>query len=39
MVNLAPGYEHQVLNDLSDAEKKAGEFSQDFVKAEGEKIK
>jgi hemolysin D len=28
------GYEHQVLNDLSDAEKKAEEFSQDLVKAE-----
>ena len=27
-------YEHQVLNDLSDAEKKAGEFSQDLIKAE-----
>ena len=27
-------YEHQVLNDLSDAEKKADEFSQDLVKAE-----
>src|SRR6202021_680967 len=27
-------YEHQVLNDLSDAEKKAAEFSQDLVKAE-----
>jgi len=28
------GYEHQVLNDLSDAEKKVGEFSQDLIKAE-----
>ena len=28
------GYEHQVLNDLSDAEKKVEEFSQDLVKAE-----
>jgi hemolysin D len=28
------GYEHQVLNDLSDAEKKAAEFSQDLIKAE-----
>jgi hemolysin D len=27
-------YEHQVLHDLSDAEKKADEFSQDLVKAE-----
>jgi hemolysin D len=27
-------YEHQVLNDLSDAQKKADEFSQDLVKAE-----
>jgi hemolysin D len=27
-------YEHQVLNDLSDAEKKAAEFSQDLIKAE-----
>jgi hemolysin D len=27
-------YEHQVLNDLSDAEKKVAEFSQDLVKAE-----
>ena len=27
-------YEHQALNDLSDAEKKADEFSQDLVKAE-----
>jgi hemolysin D len=34
-------YEHQVLNDLSDAEKKVAEFSQDLVKAEqktGEQI-
>ncbi|SHJ94705.1 hemolysin D [Bradyrhizobium lablabi] len=34
-------YEHQVLNDLADAEKKAAEFSQDLVKAErktGEQI-
>jgi hemolysin D len=28
------GYERQILNDLSDAEKKADEFSQDLVKAE-----
>ena len=28
------GYEHQVLNDLSDAEKKVAEFQQDLVKAE-----
>jgi membrane fusion protein, hemolysin D len=28
------GYEHQVLNDLSDAEKKVAEFSQDLIKAE-----
>lgn len=28
------GYEHQVLNDLSDAEKKLAEFQQDLVKAE-----
>ena len=28
------GYEHQVLNDLSDAEKKVEEFGQDLVKAE-----
>jgi membrane fusion protein, hemolysin D len=27
-------YEHQVLNDLSDAEKKVGEISQDLIKAE-----
>jgi hemolysin D len=27
-------YEHQVLNDLSDAEKKVAELSQDLVKAE-----
>jgi hemolysin D len=27
-------YEHQVLNDLSDAEKKAAEFSQDLIKAD-----
>jgi hemolysin D len=27
-------YEHQVLNDLSDAEKKVEEFSQDLVKAD-----
>jgi hemolysin D len=27
-------YEHQVLNDLSDAEKKVAEFSQDLTKAE-----
>jgi hemolysin D len=27
-------YEHQVLNDLSDAEKKVAEFSQDLVKAD-----
>ena len=35
------GYEHQVLNDLSDAEKKVGELSQDLIKAEqktGEQI-
>jgi hemolysin D len=34
-------YEHQVLNDLADAEKKAAEFSQDLVKADqktGEQI-
>ena len=28
------GYEHQVLNDLSDAEKKVAELSQDLIKAE-----
>lgn len=28
------GYEHQVLNDLSDAKKKVAEFSQDLIKAE-----
>jgi hemolysin D len=28
------GYEHEVLNDLSDAEKKVAEFSQDLIKAE-----
>jgi hemolysin D len=28
------GYEHQVLNDFSDAEKKVAEFSQDLIKAE-----
>ena len=28
------GYEHQVLNDLSDAEKKVAGFSQDLIKAE-----
>ncbi len=28
------GYEHQVLNDLADAEKKVAEFQQDLVKAE-----
>ncbi len=28
------GYEHQVLNDLSDAEKKVAEFQQDLIKAE-----
>jgi hemolysin D len=28
------GYEHQVLNDLADAEKKVAEFRQDLVKAE-----
>lgn len=28
------GYEHQVLNDLSDAEKKVAELKQDFIKAE-----
>jgi hemolysin D len=28
------GYERQTLNDLSDAEKKADEFSQDLIKAE-----
>lgn len=28
------GYEHQVLNDLADADKKVAEFQQDFVKAE-----
>ena len=28
------GYEHQILNDLSDAEKKVAEFSQDLIKAE-----
>jgi hemolysin D len=28
------GYERQILNDLSDAEKKADEFSQDLIKAE-----
>lgn len=28
------GFEHQVLNDLSDAQKKVDEFSQDLVKAE-----
>jgi len=28
------GYEHQILNDLSDAEKKVAELSQDLVKAE-----
>ena len=27
-------YEHQVLDDLSDAEKKVAEFNQDLVKAE-----
>jgi hemolysin D len=27
-------YEHQVLNDLSDAEKKVGELSQDLIKAD-----
>lgn len=27
-------YEHQVLNELSDAEKKVGEFSQDLIKAD-----
>jgi hemolysin D len=27
-------YEHQVLNDLADAEKKVAEFSQDLIKAE-----
>jgi hemolysin D len=28
------GYEHQVFNDLSDAEKKVAELSQDLIKAE-----
>jgi hemolysin D len=28
------GYEHQVLNDLSDAEKKVAEFTQDLIKAD-----
>jgi len=28
------GYEHQVLNDLSDAEKKVAEFRQDLIKAD-----
>jgi hemolysin D len=28
------GYERQILNDLSDAKKKADEFSQDLIKAE-----
>ena len=28
------GYEHQILNDLSDAEKKVAEFQQDLIKAE-----
>jgi hemolysin D len=28
------GYEHQVLNDLSDAEKKVAEFGEDLIKAE-----
>jgi hemolysin D len=28
------GYERQILNDLSDAEKKVDEFSQDLIKAE-----
>lgn len=28
------GYEHQVLNDLADAEKKVAEFQQDLIKAE-----
>jgi hemolysin D len=28
------GYEHQVLNDLADAEKKVAEFSQDLIKAQ-----
>jgi membrane fusion protein, hemolysin D len=28
------GYEHQVMNDLADAEKKVAEFQQDLVKAE-----
>ena len=35
------GYEHQVLNDLSDAEKKVAELSQDLIKADqktGEQI-
>jgi hemolysin D len=35
------GYEHQVLNDLSDAEKKVAELQQDLIKAEqkmGEQI-
>jgi len=28
------GYEHQVLNDLADAEKKVAEYSQDLIKAD-----
>jgi len=31
---IKASYEHQVLNDLSDAEKKVAEFSQDLIKAE-----
>ncbi|WP_315744606.1 MULTISPECIES: HlyD family type I secretion periplasmic adaptor subunit [unclassified Bradyrhizobium] len=34
LVQTKSGFERQVLSDLADAEKKADEFAQDFVKAE-----
>jgi hemolysin D len=34
MEQIKAGYEHQVLNDLSDAEKKVAELRQDLIKAD-----